>query len=144
MFSSCLFHSLPKFNVYFFVLGSGLKYRGYYIAAIGAGKTQESEIVFQVPYLNLMGKGLSMTLFQNTAQLKVNMSFTLTLSVNGETITTTQNLTAGLNDTPVSISNEPYGISTYVEELNKSITAMSGLALGELGIVSDPQYTGRF
>jgi hypothetical protein len=81
---------------------------------IDAGKTQEPEIVFQVPYLNLMGKGLSMSLLQNTEQLKADMSFTLTLSVNGETITTTQNLT----------------------EDN-----MSGLALGQLGIVSGPRNT---
>lgn len=82
---------------------------------IEAGKTQEPEIVFQVPYLNLMGKGLSMSLLQNTAQLKADMSFTLTLSVNGETITTTQNLTEDNN--------------------------MNGLALGQLGIVSGPRNT---
>ncbi|MCK4919539.1 MAG: hypothetical protein KAS71_00745 [Bacteroidales bacterium] len=99
------------------------KYKGSAIAystpdikglTIGAGKTQEPEIVFQVPYLNLMGKGLSMSLLQNTAQLKADMSFTLTLSVNGETITTTQNLTD--------------------ENVN-------GLALGQLGIVSGPRNT---
>ncbi|NOQ25187.1 MAG: hypothetical protein GQ564_07465 [Bacteroidales bacterium] len=81
---------------------------------IGAGKTQEPEIVFQVPYLNLMGKGLTMALLQNTAQLKADMSFTLTLNVNGETITTTQNLTD---------------------------ENMNGLALGQLGIVSGPRNT---
>nr|WP_319401763.1 hypothetical protein [uncultured Carboxylicivirga sp.] len=100
------------------------KYKGSAIAystpdikglTIGAGNTQEPEIVFQVPYLNLMGKGLSMSLLQNTAQLKADMSFTLTLSVNGETITTTQNLTEDNN--------------------------MNGLALGQLGIVSGPRNT---
>ncbi len=60
---------------------------------IGAGSTQEPEILFQVPYLNLIGKGLSMALLQNTSQLKADLSFTLSLSINGETITTTQNLT---------------------------------------------------
>ena len=60
---------------------------------VGAGSTQEPEILFQVPYLNLVGKGLSTALLQNTAQLKADMSFTLSLSINGETITTTQNLT---------------------------------------------------
>ncbi|MCT4586421.1 MAG: hypothetical protein N4A71_01220 [Carboxylicivirga sp.] len=81
---------------------------------IGAGSTQEPEIMFQVPYLNLVGKGLSTALLQNTAQLKADMSFTLSLSINGETITTTQNLT---DDN------------------------MNGLALGELGIVSGPRNT---
>ncbi len=99
------------------------KYKGSAIAystpdikglTIGAGKTQEPEIVFQVPYLNLMGKGVTMALLQNTAQLKTDMSFALTLSVNGETITTTQNLTK--------------------EDMN-------GLALGQLGIVSGPRNT---
>ncbi|WP_430809572.1 MULTISPECIES: hypothetical protein [unclassified Carboxylicivirga] len=81
---------------------------------VGAGSTQEPEILFQVPYLNLVGKGLSTALLQNTAQLKADMSFTLSLSINGETITTTQNLT---DDN------------------------MNGLALGELGIVSGPRNT---
>ena len=81
---------------------------------IGAGKIQEPEILFQVPYLNLMGKGLTMAALQNTAQLKADMTFTLTLNINGETITTTQNLT-----------NEN----------------MNGLALGQLGIVSGPRNT---
>jgi len=81
---------------------------------IRAGSTQEPEILFQVPYLNLVGKGLSTALLQNTAQLKADMSFTLSLSINGETITTTQNLT---DDN------------------------MNGLALGELGIVSGPRNT---
>ena len=81
---------------------------------IGAGLMQEPEIKFQVPYLNLIGKGLSTALLQNTTQLKADMSFTLSLSINGETITTTQNLT---NDN------------------------MNGLALGELGIVSGPRNT---
>jgi hypothetical protein len=60
---------------------------------IGAGQFKEPEIVFQVPYLNLMGKGLTIAALQNTEQLKADMTFTLTLSINGETITTTQNLT---------------------------------------------------
>ena len=81
---------------------------------IGAGSTQEPEIKFQVPYLNLIGKGLSTALLQNTAQLKADLSFTLSLSINGETITTTQNLTQD---------------------------NMNGLALGELGIVSGPRNT---
>jgi hypothetical protein len=81
---------------------------------IGAGSTEEPDILFQVPYLNLVGKGLSTALLQNTAQLKADMSFTLSLSINGETITTTQNLT---DDN------------------------MNGLALGDLGIVSGPRNT---
>ncbi len=81
---------------------------------IQAGKSQEPEIVFQVPYLNLMGKGLTLSTLANTEQLKADMSFTLTISINGETLTTTQNLT----------------------EEN-----MNGLALGELGIVSGPRNT---
>ena len=82
---------------------------------IAAGKTQEPEIVFQVPYLNLMGKGLTLSVLSNTELLKKDMTFTMTISVNGETITTTQSLT---------------------EEQN-----MNGLALGELGIVSGPRNT---
>ena len=81
---------------------------------IDAGSTQEPEIRFQVPYLNLIGKGLSTSLLQNTAQLKADLSFTLSLSINGETITTTQNLTQD---------------------------NMNGLELGELGIVSGPRNT---
>jgi len=82
---------------------------------IGAGKTHEPEIVFQVPYLNLMGKGLTLSVLSNTQQLKADMTFTMTISVNGETLTTTQSLS---------------------EEQN-----MNGLALGELGIVSGPRNT---
>ncbi|MCT4643885.1 MAG: hypothetical protein N4A74_02780 [Carboxylicivirga sp.] len=81
---------------------------------IDSGSTQELEVLFQVPYLNLLGKGLSMALLQNTAQFKADLSFTLSLNVNGETISTTKNLT----------------------EQN-----MNGLALGELGIVSGPRNT---
>lgn len=81
---------------------------------IGAGKAQEPEIMFQVPYLNLLGKGLTLAALQNTAQLNADMTFTLTLNINGETITTTQNLT----------------------EEN-----MNGLALGQLGVVSGPRNT---
>ncbi len=81
---------------------------------IGAGSTQEPEILFQVPYLNLLGKGLSLALLQNTAQFKADLSFTLSISINGETITTTQNLTS---------------------------ENMNGLALGTLGIVSGPRNT---
>ncbi len=82
---------------------------------IGAGKTQEPEIVFQVPYLNLMGKGLTLSVLSNTQQLKADMTFTMTISVNGETLTTTQSLSEDEN--------------------------MNGLALGELGIVSGPRNT---
>uniref|UniRef100_UPI002AA664A1 hypothetical protein n=1 Tax=uncultured Desulfobacter sp. TaxID=240139 RepID=UPI002AA664A1 len=82
---------------------------------IGAGKTQEPEIVFQVPYLNLMGKGLTLSMLSNTQQLKADMTFTMTISVNGETLTTTQSLSEDEN--------------------------MNGLALGELGIVSGPRNT---
>jgi hypothetical protein len=99
------------------------KYKGSAIAystpdikglTIQAGKTQEPEITFQVPYLNLMGKSLTMTALQNIEQLKADMTFTLTLSINGETITTTQNLTD---------------------------ENMNGLASGQLGIVSGPRNT---
>jgi hypothetical protein len=82
---------------------------------IEAGKYQEPEILFQVPYLNLLGKGLNLSVLSNIAQLKADMSFTMTLSVNGETITTTQSLSEDEN--------------------------MNGLALGELGIVSGPRNT---
>lgn len=82
---------------------------------IGAGKTQEPEIVFQVPYLNLMGKGLTLSVLSNTEQLKADMTFTMTISVNGETLTTTQSLSEDEN--------------------------MNGLALGALGIVSGPRNT---
>lgn len=82
---------------------------------IGAGKTQEPEIVFQVAYLNLMGKGLTLSVLSNTQQLKADMTFTMTISVNGETLTTTQSLSEDEN--------------------------MNGLALGELGIVSGPRNT---
>ena len=81
---------------------------------IEAGKMQEPEITFQVPYLNLMGKGLTLSALQNTAQLKADMTFTLTITINGETITTTQNLT---DDN------------------------MNGLPIGQLGIVSGPRNT---
>nr|WP_321411444.1 hypothetical protein [uncultured Carboxylicivirga sp.] len=99
------------------------KYKGSDIAystpdikglTIPAGKTQEPEITFQVPYLNLMGKGLTMSALSNTEQLKADMTFTLTISINGETITTTQNLTD---------------------------ENMNGLASGQLGIVSGPRNT---
>lgn len=118
------------------------KYKGSAIAystpdikglTIGTGGTQEPEIVFQVPYLNLLGKGLSMSLLQNTALLKADMSFTLTLSVNGETITTTQNLTDETNA----------GVSS-LNSINNNINIkqhMNGLALGQLGIVSGPRNT---
>ncbi|WP_027470935.1 hypothetical protein [Saccharicrinis fermentans] len=33
---------------------------------IGADLTQEPEILFQVPYLNLMGKGINLTALSNT------------------------------------------------------------------------------
>jgi len=82
---------------------------------IGEGKTQEPEIVFQVPYLNLMGKGLTLSVLSNTQQLKADMTFTMTISVNGETLTTTQSLSEDEN--------------------------MNGLALGALGIVSGPRNT---
>ncbi len=62
---------------------------------IEAGLTQEPEIMFQVPYLNLIGKGLSTVLLQNTEQLKAGISLTLSFSINGENINTTQNLTSG-------------------------------------------------
>lgn len=81
---------------------------------IEAGKTQEPEILFQVPYMNLMGKGLSLSVLSNTELLKADMTFTMTISINGETITTTQSLT----------------------EDN-----MNGLAMGQLGIVSGPRNT---
>ena len=111
---------------------------------IGVGSIQEPEIKFQVPYLNLIGKGLSTALLQNTAQLKADLSFTLSLNINGETITTTQNLTtgtAGLDNTQVSISNQPDKTLTAFQNSNKSTFNMNGLALGELGIVSGPRNT---
>nr|WP_319398830.1 hypothetical protein [uncultured Carboxylicivirga sp.] len=102
---------------------------------IGAGKTQEPEIVFQVPYLNLMGKGLTLSVLSNTQQLKADMTFIMTISVNGETLTTTQSLsedetqTAGL------------GSLNSIENKITMRQNMNGLALGELGIVSGPRNT---
>ncbi len=101
---------------------------------IEAGSTQEPEILFQVPYLNLIGKGLSAALLQDTDQLKADMSFTLSLSINGENITTTQNLKDG---------NHTAGFGSLNTIENKTITRqdMNGLALGALGIVSGPRNT---
>ena len=84
--------------------------------AIQAGTTQDITIRFQVPYLNLIGKGLSIPLLQDSSAFSKNISFQLTLAINGETLTTTQNLT---NET------------------------MNGLAapIGQLGIVSGPRNT---
>lgn len=99
------------------------KYKGSAIAystpsikglTVEAGKTRDVEITFQVPFLNLLGKGLSMAILQNAEQFKADLSFTLTLNINGETITTTQNLTS---------------------------ENMNGLASGQLGIVSGPRNT---
>ncbi|WP_291861581.1 hypothetical protein [Marinilabilia sp.] len=81
---------------------------------VEAGKTRDVEITFQVPFLNLLGKGLSMAILQNSEQFKADLSFTLTLNINGETITTTQNLTDN---------------------------NMNGLASGQLGVVSGPRNT---
>ncbi|MCU4176450.1 hypothetical protein [Carboxylicivirga sp. N1Y90] len=129
------------------------KYKGSAVAystpnikglTIVAGSTQEPEILFQVPYLNLLGKGLSIALLQNTAQLKADLSFTLNLSVNGETITTTQNLTtgtAGFDTGIVSTSNQAYSLPESSQSSFKSTTTMSGFALGQLGIVSGPRNT---
>ncbi|MBN2833446.1 MAG: hypothetical protein JXR48_00625 [Candidatus Delongbacteria bacterium] len=83
--------------------------------AIEAGKQAEPEILFDVPYMNLMGSGLTLKVLANTDQLKKDMTFTLTITINGETITTTQSLT---------------------EEQD-----MNGLATGNLGIVSGPRNT---
>jgi hypothetical protein len=83
--------------------------------AIEAGKQAEPEILFDVPYMNLMGSGLTLKVLANTNQLKKDMTFTLTITINGETITTTQSLT---------------------EEQD-----MNGLATGNLGIVSGPRNT---
>jgi len=119
------------------------KYKGSAIAystpdikglTIPAGKSQEPEILFQVPYLNLMGKGLTMAALQNTQQLKADMTFTLTISVNGETITTTQNLTDESHTDRLASLNTIENNTTMRQN-------MSGLALGELGIVSGPRNT---
>lgn len=53
---------------------------------------QEHEIMFQVPFMNLVGKGILPAL-SNQAQFQQNLSFTLTVTINGETITTKQKLT---------------------------------------------------
>ncbi len=58
-----------------------------------AGTTQDLGIRFQVPYMNLLGKGLSLPLLQDSSTFTRDLSFTLTLTVNGETITTTEKLT---------------------------------------------------
>ena len=79
---------------------------------IEAGKIVDHEITFQAPYLNLIGKGISTALLQDTEKLKADMSFALTLNINGEAITTTQNLTN--------------------ENMN---------GIGQLGIVSGPRNT---
>ncbi len=80
---------------------------------IDAGTSKDMSIRFQVPYMNLVGKGLSIPLLQDSSALSRNLSFTLTLSVNGETLTTTQNLSKD----------------------------MQGISLGQLGIVSGPRNT---
>lgn len=59
---------------------------------IKEGTYQEPEIIFQVPYMNLVGKGLISSLNDQT-QFQKKLSFTLTIAINGETITTTQKLT---------------------------------------------------
>ncbi len=96
--------------------GSAIAYSTPSIKAltVEAGKNRDEEITFQVPFLNLLGKGLSMAILQNAEQFKADLSFTLTLNINGETITTTQNLTTD---------------------------NMNGLASGQLGIVSGPRNT---
>ncbi len=118
------------------------KYKGSDIAystpdnkglTIPAGKTQEPEITFQVPYLNLMGKGLTMAALSNTEQLKADMTFTLTISINGETITTTQNLT---DETYAGV-----GSPNTIENKMLMRQNMNGLASGQLGIVSGPRNT---
>lgn len=101
---------------------------------IPAGGTQEPEIHFQVPFLNLIGKGVTTALLQNTEQLKAGMSFTLTVSINGETLTTTQSLadesqTAGLG-------SQNNGENKNSMKQNRNIPASS-----ELGIVSGPRNT---
>ncbi|MBN2729127.1 MAG: hypothetical protein JXR53_07870 [Bacteroidales bacterium] len=82
---------------------------------IPAGGSKEPEIKFDVPYLNLLGKGLNLSALSDTAQLKKDMTFTFTITVNGETLTITQSLTED-------------------EDMN-------GLAKGGLGIVSGPRDT---
>lgn len=81
---------------------------------VASGSKEEPEISFQVPYLNLLGKGLTLSALQNKTQLMADMSFTLTVNINGETVTTTQNL---------------------------SDESMSGIPIGQLGIVSGPRDT---
>ncbi|MDA3883159.1 MAG: hypothetical protein PF481_07725 [Bacteroidales bacterium] len=111
---------------------------------IEPGKTQEPEIMFDIPYLNLVGKGLNLTTLSNTEQLKKDLTFTMTLSINGETITTTQSLTdagtAGF-DTKTNASNQNYSLPNSSQSSIKSTPIMNGLALGELGIVSGPRNT---
>ena len=81
---------------------------------IQPGKAEELEILFQVPYMNLVGSGLNIGAFQNKALLMAHLSFPITVAVNGETISHT-----------LKLPDEN----------------MSGLALGQLGIVSGPRNT---
>ncbi|WP_430811631.1 MULTISPECIES: hypothetical protein [unclassified Carboxylicivirga] len=125
--------------------GSAIAYSTPHIKGltIGAGSTYEPEITFQVPYLNLLGKGLSLAMLQNTAQLKADLSFTLSLSLNGESITTTQNLTSGTAgfETGSSVSRQAFSLPVQSPLSIKSTTNMNGLALSALGIVSGPRNT---
>ncbi len=101
---------------------------------IEAGKQQESEIVFDVPYLNLLGKGLTLSVLSNTTQLKADLTFTLTITVNNETLTTTQSLA---DDSQTS----GFGSLHSLENNINTKQHMNGLTLGELGIVSGPRVT---
>lgn len=101
---------------------------------IEAGKQAEPEITFDVPYMNLLGKGLSLSTLANTEQLKKDMTFTLTISINGETITTTQSLT---DETQTAGLGSPNSIGNKINMRQN----MEGLTSSNLGIVSGPRNT---
>ncbi len=85
--------------------------------SIQAGSTQEISIRFQVPYMNVAGKGIVNSLLQNARLLFNALTLKLRLTVNGESITTTQQLS------------------------NSNMNGIAALPMGQLGIVSGPRNT---
>jgi hypothetical protein len=88
---------------------------------IDAGKIVDHEITFQAPYLSLIGKGITTALLQNTEQLKADLSFALTLSINGETIKTC--------------------LRDEVRQATQNLSKENMNGIGQLGIVSGPRKT---
>ena len=77
------------------------KYNGKQIAlstpdvegqTISPGQTINKEIMFDAPMLTLLSSGVTTALLSNLSTVKQNMSFDLSVTVNGESISTTQSL----------------------------------------------------